>query len=167
MDARVQVPVEEYLQTSFEGPDPEYVDGEIVERAVPDLLHGRVQFRFAGIFCELEKRHPLHAATEVRHKLRETRYRIPDVAVFAGDLPTERFPSTPPYIAIEILSPDDRFSEVIQKLDEYRTWGVPHIWLADPQLRRLLVYSATGLREVTEFHLPDYNVLITAQEVFQ
>jgi len=166
MDARVQVPVEEYLQTSFEGPDPEYVDGEIVERAVPDFLHGTVQCRFAGIFCEMKKRHPLHAATEVRHKLRETRYRIPDVAVFAGDPPTERFPSTPPYIAIEILSLDDRFSEVVQKLDEYRTWGVAHIWLADPHLRRLLVYGASGLSEVTEFRLPDYSVVITPQEVF-
>jgi Uma2 family endonuclease len=167
MDAKVQVPVEEYLQTSFEGPDPEYVDGEIVERALPDFLHGTLQSRFMEIFYEIRKRHPLYAVTEVRHKLRETRYRIPDVAVFAGDRPTERFPSTPPYIAIEILSPDDRFSEVIQKLDEYRTWGVPHIWLADPQLRRLLVYSATGLREVTEFHLPDYDVVITSQEVFE
>jgi len=166
MGARVQVPVEEYLQTSFEGPDPEYVDGEIVERAVPDFLHGTVQCRFAGIFCEMAKRHPLHAATEVRHKLRETRYRIPDVAVFAGDPPAERFPSTPPYIAIEILSPDDRFSEVVKKLDEYRTWGVPHIWLADPQLRRLMVYGATGLSEVTEFRLPDYGVVITPPEVF-
>ena len=166
MDARVQVPVEEYLQTSFEGPDPEYVDGELVERAMPDFLHGTLQGRFIEIFYEIRKQHPLYAVTEVRHKLRETRYRIPDVAVFAGDRPAERFPSTPPYIAIEILSLDDRFSEVVQKLDEYRTWRVPHIWLADPHLRCLLVYSATGLREVTEFHLPDYNVIITSQEVF-
>ncbi len=167
MDGRVQVPVEEYLRTSFEGPDPEYVDGEIVERAAPDLLHGTLQCRFIEIFYEIRKRYPLHAVTEVRHKLRDTRYRIPDVAVFAGDPPVERFPSTPPYIAIEILSPDDRFSEVVQKLDEYRTWGVPHIWLADPHLRRLLVYGASGLSEVTEFRLSDYGVVITPQEVFE
>ncbi len=167
MDAKVQVPVEEYLQTSFDGPDSEYVDGEIVERAVPDLLHARVQFRFAGIFYELEKRHSFYAVTELRHKLRETRYRISDVAVFAGDPPAERFPSTPPYIAIEILSLDDRFSEVLQKLDEYRAWGVPHIWLADPHLRRFLVYGAAGLGEVTEFRLPDYGVVITPQDVFE
>ena len=166
MAARVQVPVEEYLQTSFEGPDPEYVDGEIVERAVPDFLHGTLQGRFIEIFYEVRKRHSLYAVTEVRHKLRDSGYRIPDVAVHAGVRPAERFPSTPPYIAIEILSPDDRFSEVVQKLDEYRTWGVPHIWLADPRLRRLLVYGPTGLGEVTEFHLPDYNVVITPQEVF-
>jgi len=166
MGARVQVPVEEYLRTTFEGPDPEYVDGEIVERAEPDFLHGTVQCRFAGIFYELEKRHLFYAVTEVRHKLRETRYRIPDVAVHAGPRPAERFPSTPPYIAIEILSPDDRFSDVVKKLDEYRTWGVPHIWLADPHLRRLLVYGAAGLSEVTEFRLPDYGVVITPQEVF-
>jgi Uma2 family endonuclease len=167
MDAKVQLPVEEYLKTSFEGPDPEYVDGEIVERAVPDWMHGRVQARLIEIFYELRKRHPLQAAPEVRHKVRETRYRIPDVAVFAGPEPTEKFPSTPPYIAIEILSPDDRFSEVLQKLDEYRSWGVTNIWLADPQRRRFLVYGPGGLVEVTEFRLPDYDVLITPPQVFE
>jgi Uma2 family endonuclease len=167
MDTKVQVPVEEYLKTSYEGPDPEYLDGEIVERTVPDFTHGRVQFRFATIFGDLEKRHPFCAVTEVRHRIRETRYRIPDVAVFAGRKPEERYPSTPPYIAIEILSPDDRFSEVVRKLDEYRTWGIAHIWVVDPQLRRFLVYGATGLGEVTEFRLPDYDVVITPQAVFE
>jgi len=167
MDAKVQVPVEEYLKTSYEGPDPEYVDGEIVERAVPDLTHSTVQGRFIEIFYELRKRHPVQALPELRHKIRETRYRIPDVAVFAGRKPEEKYPSTPPYIAIEILSPDDRFSEVVRKLDEYRSWGIAHIWVVDPQLRRFLVYGATGLGEVTEFRLPDYDVVITPQAVFE
>jgi hypothetical protein len=35
-------------------------------------------------------------------------------------------PDTPPLIAIEILSPDDLLTEVREKLEEYRAWGVPH-----------------------------------------
>jgi hypothetical protein len=33
----------EYLSTSFENPDREYVHGEIVERGTPDYSHGRMQ----------------------------------------------------------------------------------------------------------------------------
>jgi Uma2 family endonuclease len=45
-------------------------------------------------------------------------------------------PDTPPLVAIEILSPDDRLIEVRQKLEEYQAWGVPHIWLIDPRSHR-------------------------------
>ncbi|MBL8231736.1 MAG: hypothetical protein JNL98_24785, partial [Bryobacterales bacterium] len=43
MVAKTMVTPEEYLSTAFEGTDPEYVDGEVVERAMPDLIHGEVQ----------------------------------------------------------------------------------------------------------------------------
>jgi Uma2 family endonuclease len=36
-------------------------------------------------------------------------------------------PDTPPLIVVEILSPDDRLTEVREKLEEYRAWGVPHV----------------------------------------
>ena len=32
MASKTLVPVEEYLKMSFDGPEPEYLDGEIVER---------------------------------------------------------------------------------------------------------------------------------------
>jgi Uma2 family endonuclease len=71
---------------------------------------------------------------------------IPDVAVFYPHEPG-LVPDTPPLIAIEILSPDDRLTKVREKLEEYRAWGVPHVWLVDPHSRRL--YSCDeGLREV-------------------
>jgi Uma2 family endonuclease len=36
---------EEYLRTSFEGVDREYVDREIVERPMPTYDHGEIQAR--------------------------------------------------------------------------------------------------------------------------
>jgi hypothetical protein len=35
--------VEEYLNTSFDGADCEYLEGEIVERNTGELQHGRLQ----------------------------------------------------------------------------------------------------------------------------
>jgi Uma2 family endonuclease len=92
--------------------------------------------------------------------------RIPDVAVFHPALPeAELLPSTPPLIVIEILSPSDGHSEVHQKLDEYRAWGVPNVWLVDPQLRKLYVYGR-GLTEVASFRLAQPPVELTASEIF-
>ena len=76
----------------------------------------------------------------------EKRYRVADIAVFVGE-PAEDVPTSPPLVAIEILSPDDRFGEVLAKLEEYRAWGVAHVWFVDPISRRIYVYTA-GLREV-------------------
>ena len=167
MGAKVAVPVEDYLRMTFDGPDREYVDGEIVERAVGDNPHSAMQARLIEIFYELRKLHPLYARPELRHRVRPTRYRIPDVAVFAGHPPAENVPSSPPYIAIEIVSPDDRHTDIMQKLDEYRTWGVPHVWLVDPRLRKLTVCDSAGLRDVPAFPLPEYGLEISASQVFE
>ncbi len=35
-----------------------------------------------------------------------------------------RFATAPPFLAVEILSPDDRMSRVAPKIQEYFQWGV-------------------------------------------
>jgi len=50
MSTRALVPVEEYLRMSFEGPDPEYLDGELVERNLGDDSHSSTQARLAIFF---------------------------------------------------------------------------------------------------------------------
>jgi Uma2 family endonuclease len=164
--AKTAISVEEYLRRSFDGPDREYVDGEVVERAVGDNPHSAVQTQFIEIFAELRKRFPLYARVELRHRVQPTRYRIPDVTVFLGGGPSEDVPSAPPYITIEIISPDDRYTDLLQKLEEYRAWGVGHIWLVDPRLRKLAVYDGTGLHDVPAFALADFAVEITPAEIF-
>jgi len=95
----------------------------------------------------------------------ERRYRVADLAVFL-DKPAEQVPSSPPLVAIEILSPDDRFADVLAKLEEYQRWGVTHVWFVDPIGRKLYVYSA-GLSEVSAFRLPEYGVELSAPEIFR
>lgn len=158
-----QAPVapEEYLKMAFEGVDREFVDGELVERSMPTLLHGRTQVRLGYLFEKARERYPVWAASEVRHVLDPQRlYRIPDVAVYAGTLPAKDYPDTPPLVAIEIASPDDRLSETLKKFAEYRKWGVEHVWLIDPDERAFFLYDATGLHPVDALHLPQYELTI-------
>ncbi len=63
--------------------------------------------------------------------------------------PQESVPSTPPLLVIEILSKDDRYHNLMEKLEEYRVWGVPNIWVVDPLAKRLAVYSATSLARLS------------------
>ncbi|MDW8326670.1 MAG: Uma2 family endonuclease [Anaerolineales bacterium] len=66
-----------------------------------------------------------------------------------------------PELIVEILSPDDPWSEVTQKLREYFAIGVKLVWIADPVSRTVYVYRAlTDVREFGEAdHLTDDDVL--------
>src|SRR5712692_3691550 len=104
MASRLQVAPGEYLATSFDGTDREYVRGEIVERSMPDYVHGRMQAKLLVRCGQLEASHSLFGCSETRMRLAQDLYRIPDVAVFAGTEPEEAVPSRPPLVTIEIVS---------------------------------------------------------------
>ena len=157
---------EEYLRTSFDGPDCEYIDGEIVERNVGEKPHSKIQARLVEIVYELRKGKPVYALPELRLKLSETRYRIPDISIFAGQEPAENVPSSPPLIVVEVVSRDDRYTKILEKLEDYHAWGVPHIWLIDPWQRKLSIYGPEGLTAVSILRVPELNLTASPAELF-
>lgn len=167
MSTKSAISIEEYLRTSFEDLDREYVDGEIVERTLPTNLHSKTQCRLSRIFDTFGDTRPLYARTELRSRVRLTRVRIPDVSVYSGEEPADPVPAAPPLIAIEILSPDDRQSKLIAKLEEYREWGVRHLWMVNPEARKLYVYEKGALREVDSFEVLEFELRVTATEIFR
>ena len=68
--------------------------------------------------------------------------------MYAGPEPQEQIFRTPPFICIEILSPEDRWARVQQRIDDYLAFGVSHVWVIDPREQRAWVYSKDGSREV-------------------
>lgn len=82
MRTKTAISVEEYLQTSFPGVDPEYRDGEIVERTFRECSHGCTQALPGAFFIGLRMKLPVFTCCETRMKVREGGYVIPDVAVF-------------------------------------------------------------------------------------
>src|SRR6266581_5139673 len=122
MSTKALAPVEEYLRMRFEGPDPEYLDGELLERNLGGDSHSAAQARLVILFGKWLDRFPFHIRVELHMKLAPARIRIADLAVFL-EKPPERIPSSPPFVAIEIVSPGDRYVEIYDKLAEYRGWG--------------------------------------------
>lgn len=154
--------VEEYLSTSW-SPDLEYVDGQLLETNLGEYDHGDVQ----GLVYTALRRRGLRAVTAVRVQVRPTRFRIPDVLATRGARPTERFLREPPYIAVEIVSPDDRADDIADKIDDYLDFGIPNIWYIDPRRRRVTVETRDGgriCRDVVE--TADGEISIPLSEIF-
>jgi len=166
MGARPGISVDEYLHSSFPDLDREYRDGELVERSVPDYLHGRTQALLLVFFEALRKKLSFYACSETRVKVREGLYLIPDVSVFRPSPPPLSVPDQPPFIAVEILSPDDRLNAVREKLAEYKSLGVAHVWLVDPHSRRMYTCEA-ALTEVPTLRIPELDVAVTPSEIFE
>ncbi len=127
MPAGTALSVEQYLATSFPDLDKEYRDGELVERSLPDYPQSKTQMRLASFFAAAGKALPIFPATELRLKVQPKLVLIPDVSIFYPNEPQVRYPDKPPFIAIEILSLEDKLKDVREKLETYRQWGVPHV----------------------------------------
>jgi Uma2 family endonuclease len=165
MGTRAALSVEEYLHTSFPDLDKEYRDGKLVERALPNSLHGRTQLLLGAFFLAAAKSLSLWPTSETRMKIRTGVYLIPDIAVFHPEKP-ELVPDTPPLVAIEIFSPDDRLPAIEEKLEEYRAWGVRHTWLVDPHSKRMYIWDQT-LIEVPTLRVPELGLEVTPADVFE
>lgn len=164
MGTKPAITAEEYLRTSFPGPDREYRDGELKERALPDFLHGETQYLIAALFAALRNKLSLFGCTETRMKLREGLYLIPDFAAFHKQRPNG-VPEQPPLVVVEILSPDDRMAAVREKLDAYQEWGVTHVWLVDPHAK--LMYTCDpALREVASLEIPELQITVRPGDIF-
>src|SRR5437763_10588642 len=106
MASRTLISVEEYLRTSYR-PDCDYVDGEVVERNVGEFDHNRTQLKLGGYFLQREQIWEIQVVPEQRVQVRPDRFRIPDVCVVLGRA-TEQIFTKPPFLCIEVLSPEDR-----------------------------------------------------------
>ena len=165
MAAGTLISVEEYLGTSY-SPDVEYVDGQLVERNVGDWLHSLVQ---RNIIVALSRKYPhIYAVPELRSQVRETRFRLPDVCVLLQAL-TAGVLLDPPFVAIEILSEDDRMTRVIERLQEFAAIGTPHIWVIDPRLKQVYTFGGGSLTEVAGDVVAtgDPRLELTRAEIFQ
>ena len=141
MATRVVMSVEEYLRTSFDGPDREYLDGEIVERNMGEYGHGGVQAEVVFLLRLIAETVRIRVRAETRVQISQTRYRVPDVSVWRAGEVTTPIPAVPPFLVIEILSREDRMVRMIPKIQEYLSIGVQYVWVIDPEESRAVLFT--------------------------
>jgi Uma2 family endonuclease len=165
MATATQISVTEYLNTTYR-PDRDYVDGAVLERNLGEYEYSRSQMRISAYFFNSEKEWRIRVVPEQRVQVKPTRFRIPDISVVLEEAPVEAIFRQPPFICIEILSKDDFFNSVIDRLDDYFAMGVSNIWVIEPHARRGYRYTAEGIMAATDGILrtsnPDLAVPLNA-----
>jgi Uma2 family endonuclease len=160
---------DEYLNSSYR-PDMEYVDGVLVERGVPTVSHGLLQLILCVYLDAFRTRFKFEPLPEVRTQIIErARYRIPDVMLCPVPLPAGKIVASVPWGVIEILSPEDRFSDVVARFQDYKGIGVRHMVLLDPE--DLVAYrfenGALTRTQIASLALPTGDLPFDSEALFQ
>jgi Uma2 family endonuclease len=142
------IALEEFLKLPETKPASEYVDGQIIQKPMPQGQHSIIQAELsAAINAALRKQGIATGFTELRRTFGD-RSIVPDIAVFENaNIPrTESgeigdvFTAAPDW-TIEILSPDQRPTKVLKNLSHCIMNGSQMGWLIDPDERSMLVFQ--------------------------
>lgn len=164
-----------------DGDNYELVNGQLVERHM-GMRSGRIAGRIGlllGNHCETSKAGAYYPAdvsyqcfSDVPAKVRR-----PDVSFLAaGRIAPEQEPEghcrIAPDLVVEVVSPNDEFEDVVEKIEEWLGAGVRLAWLVSPRTRTIWVFRRDGsgvlLREQDELTgeevLPGFRCAI--REIF-
>jgi Uma2 family endonuclease len=158
------IPIQEYLGSTYR-PDCEYVDGEVRERNVGKWEHARVQWLLAAWFFQHEKQWGITGSTEQRLRVAENRVRVPDLVVLTAG-PQPDVLTDPPVLVIEILSPDDTYSDTQERAQDYRAMGVGTVWIIDPKTRSGRMCSGAEWVEAARLEVKGTPMYVELAEIF-
>jgi Uma2 family endonuclease len=154
---------EELSRLSLPDKRTELVKGVLVVREPAGYRHGAVAMNLALVLGNFVKAHALGRllAAETGFKLfsNPDTVRAPDIAFIQADRVPEPAPggfaAMAPDFAVEVLSPDDRPGEVLEKVGDWLNAGVRLVWVVDPRRNVARVYRSDG----TETHLAAVDTL--------
>jgi Uma2 family endonuclease len=130
----------------------ELVDGRIVRMSPTGHEHGYLEFRLGARLEAFvtDRRLGWVSGGEVGIYTRRNpdRVRGADIVFVSRerlpDRPGKTFLEVAPDLVVEIMSTEERWQDVRQKIEEYFAIGVTHVWIVEPDNTAVLVYrSAT------------------------
>jgi Uma2 family endonuclease len=146
----------------------ELVKGELVRMAPTGHLHGYVESRFSkvlSIFVDERKLGRVLTGEVGIYTGRDPdTVRGADVAFISNErmaqVQSHSYLDIAPELIVEVMSPDDRWYDIDNKLTEYFDIGVQVVWVADPQRRQVRVY-----RSLTEIEILGVGDTLAGGEV--
>lgn len=141
--------LEEFLKLPETKPASEYIDGQIIQKPMPQGEHSTIQGELIITINGVTKPQKIARAFPELRCIFAERAIVPDVAVFVWQrIPRNEnggianiFPLAPDWI-IEILSPGQSQTKVIAKILHSLKYGTQIGWLIDPSERLVFVYFA-------------------------
>jgi len=164
MATTTRIPLSGYLETNYR-PDREYVDGEIRERNVGKWEHARLIALFATWFGTHESDWGIIGSATQRVQVSPKRIRVPDLVVLhAGPQPDVL--TDPPLLIIEILPPDDSYSDTQERAQDYRDMGVETVWIIDPKTRTGRMCSGSKWTEARQLVVSGTPLYVDLDSIF-
>jgi Uma2 family endonuclease len=166
MVARKLISVEKYLRTSY-SPDRDYVDGAARVRNWGDHNHASAHTNLLGLLSEREPQGGM-ALISLKLQIRPDRFRVADACLYLKE-PDEQIPTTPPFLCVEVLSPQDRLMAMVDKVDDYLDMGVSFVWVVNPSRKTAWTITRTdGWRSAKDGILKTENpsIEVSLAEIF-
>ena len=145
-----QITLAEFLALPDTKPASEYIDGEIIQKPMPQTQHSVIQGR---LFLELTLAWSETAIAQAFPELRCVfggRSVVPDVVVFEeanisyDDGEIVNAVSIAPDWTIEILSPEQSTTRVLKNINHCLAHGTQMGWLIDPHDRSIFICMPVG-----------------------
>jgi Uma2 family endonuclease len=173
-----QLTLDKFLQLPETKPSSEFINGEIIQKPMPQGEHSRLQIKFCTTINQIAETQKIaYAFPELRCTFGDATI-VPDVAVFRW----ERIPKTPsgkianrfeihPDWVIEILSPAQQQKKLLTKLLHCSRNGTEIGWLINSEEESILgVFSGQKI-ELYEGDdklpiLENIELELTAKKVF-
>ena len=143
------ITLEEFLNLPDTKPASEYIDGQIIQKPMPQGKHSKLQGKSVTKINDLVEERQIALAFPGLRCTFGGRSIVPDVAVFAWNrIPVDAngeianvFKTAPDW-AIEILSPDQSQTKVTKNILHCLAHGCSLGWLVDPDDRAVIVFPA-------------------------
>ena len=157
-----------------EGRRWELIEGELVEVSSPTPEHQiLVQRILLALVLYVQNRLAALALADVEFALANDIRARPDVSILLGDkardLDKSKVPiNCCPDIAIEVISPSERASDSMRKVEIYLNHGVREVWQIYPKTQNAVVYTAfqnvrkvSGKSNLTTELLPGFDIALS------
>jgi Uma2 family endonuclease len=162
-EVEIGLSLEDFIQRYDEAPF-ELIDGEFYEMSPQAIGSSQLGFSLARLMAEVaEVNHLGLVVPEAPFVLKKGKNwvrgsRVPDIMFVTADRLKALVESDPdwykkpltivPDLVVEIMSPTDRFSNVLRKVKLYLSDGVQVCWIVDAERQAVLIYRA-GSDQVT------------------
>lgn len=170
----------EFLQLPETKPASEYIDGQIIQKPMPQGKHSVIQGELVTAINGRVKSQRIARAFPALRSTFGGRSTVPDIAVFLWNrIPRDQngevaniFPAAPDW-TIEILSPDQSQTKVTKNVLHCLQHGTQMGWLIDPDEQTVFVYCPKQEPEVLDkpdqiIPVPSFasGLQITIQDMF-
>ena len=170
--------LEEFLVLPNNDVTYELVDGEARPKMSPKRFHSRVTGALVILLDNWNQNNGeigIEWAVTLKRKGKDW-CPVPDLLYVSkerlGDIPLADEPCpVPPELVIEIISPNQAFSDLSEKAVDYLNAGVDRVWLIDSKVKKITIFYPDAPPKIKQKKdsladniLPDFS--LTPQEIF-